>query len=122
MRQTFEADIGAAARRHIPQITGQAPTGIERHAKRCHGQAAQQGLKAEKRCHGPDLVDLFQQADGIAAGQDAVRQHRGIDMAVAQARLDIRVRLVEDHRIGVGLADGLKKRLIGPHGVGPRED
>lgn len=110
-----ECELAAAARAG-EHVLGQPPAGIEGQAVRRHRQAAQQRLEARKRGHGLNPVDVMQQGGDRRVGDDAVRAFQRLrrrNRAAPDAGVHIRMRLVDDERVGVSGAHALKKLQIG---------
>ena len=98
--------VGASIRyaKHQPEVPRQPPTGVEGRAEAGHLHPAQQRFEAKCRGHGPHLVDLAEKRRGVSVGESEIGQPPQLRLRhgpLAQAGLDVRVGLVEDHRVGV---------------------
>ena len=105
-------------------VVGQPPPGIEGRAERRHGHPAQQRLEPQPAGHRPDPVHPGQQGQRVGPVRDDIGQRAGVvrQGPGAQARLDIRVRLVDDPRVRVGRASRLQQRGVGADRPGPEAD
>ncbi len=116
MGQRGKAGPRGAAGRRGKKIAGQTPARVEGHPETGHGLAPQQRLEPQKRGDGPDLIHCLDQVGGADIGHDHIGvAHRLAlrDCAGAQARLDIRVGLVDHHRIGVFRPHAGQKGKVG---------
>ena len=102
MDQRRKIGTCGAARGHGAQIARQPPACIERRPQNRDRHPAQKCLESQRRGDGPDLVHLFKQCRRIGAAGHQVGQPLGLHRPPAQPGLHIRMRLVDDHRIGPG--------------------